>query len=644
MPAQWPAFINNVSGKLSSLSAESIDEFAVFLAGEYFNSVKTSQTMYGNMHQSGQRSVLDDGFKKAFKKIYEEETVDFDSKSTNSKYADMFEKSPGPKLDFDAYCDLEKWTEKNKDKLSKFVFYPFFTSTCPVPGEEKPEATGEIDSNLLEEASKPGEPERYITMTISGFTEGINYKFLYSINGENQPQQIATDNVLNVLAPTKIGTYVYVFKGVYGVDGVSLLKEIDKTVTLDIKPEGVKVIEEIKDPFADKKQREPIKPMTEDERARNIALRVVYQNDESNEYGEWVDRLDIGYNAAFGKKVKTHVQQILGISSNRFDKLIEDLAQKKALEKAKRYKETLVKQFNKQGSSLGVFGGITKADIEKLFNSELKKYQKEYQGKLTEDDIITDMLSVDKTLKKEDAIKKLYLIPKNNKIQNPISEYIFQEEHVDDKTRIPEWLTAVDICKFVFIKSIDQRMSGYSDRKISVAKILAAIDPKRFEKAEIKRNTQKIILYLAEKNKWYDLLRKWGNSLIGKVEEDSQGGDGYDVMSQAIIDYWKSTAVQPFAPSPPITPCTSVPPLGGKYAPISYGNKNALANDLRKAWNTGKRFKIQPLMPVASKAVASAVAVSCAKHLLGVKFLYMGGFIVPSAPPIPMVGVSPTTF
>jgi hypothetical protein len=49
-------------------------------------------------------------------------------------------------------------------------------------------------------------------------------------------------------------------------------------------------------------------------------------------------------------------------------------------------------------------------------------------------------------------------------------------------------------------------------------------------------------------------------------------------------------------------------------------------------------------MPVASKAVASAVAVSCAKHLLGVKFLYLGGFIVPTGPPIPMVGVSPTTF
>lgn len=140
MPAQWPIFINNVSAKLASLSASSIEEFAVFLAGEYFNSVKTSQTMFGNMHQSGQKPILEEGFKKAFKKIYEEEEIEFESKFSNSKYADMFEKSSGPDTSFDTYCELEKWTEKNKDNLEKFIFYPFFPSTCPT--EEKPPVTG----------------------------------------------------------------------------------------------------------------------------------------------------------------------------------------------------------------------------------------------------------------------------------------------------------------------------------------------------------------------------------------------------------------------------------------------------------------------------------------------------------------------
>lgn len=641
MPAQWPIFINNVSTKLSSLSASSIDEFAVFLANEYFNSVKTSQTMFGNIHQSGQKPVLEEGFKKAFKKIYEEEDVNFESKFSNSKYADMFEKAPGPDTNFDTYCELEKWTEKNKDNLEKFIFYPFFPSTCPT--EEKPPVTGEIDFNLLEEASKPGEPEKYITMTISGFTDGIDYKFLYSINGEDQPLQIATDNVLNVLAPIQNGSYTYIFKGVYGPNDV-LLKEINKTITLEIKPEGVKVIDEIKDPFADKKQRPSIPEMTENERAKNIALRVVYQNDGSAEFGEWVDRLDLGHNKTFGKKVKAEIFKILGISGNTYEDIKESVARKKALKKAESYRKELIERFNKQGNNGGVFG-ITKKDIEDGFKSELKKYEKQYKNTLSESDLIKDILSEDKTLKKEDAIKKLYGIPKVNVIPNPINEYIFQEEHADNKARIPSWLTAADICKFVYVSDIDERMKGYSDRNMKKEDGNNTFFNKFiYENTELKRNTSKILRYLAEKNKWYDLLRKWGNSMTGNLEEESQGGDGYDVMAQAIIDYWKSCAVQPFKPAPPITPCTSVPPLGGKYAPISYGNKSALAADLRKAWNTGKRFKQQPLTPVASKAVASAVAVACAKHLLGVKFLYLGGFIVPSGPPIPMVGVSPTTF
>jgi hypothetical protein len=640
MPAQWPTFINNVSSKLASKSAGSIDEFAVFLANEYFNSVKTSQTMFGNMHQSGQKPVLEDGFKKAFKKIYEEEEVEFESKFSNSKYADMFEKAPQPDTNFDTYCELEKWTEKNKDNLEKFIFYPFFPSTCPDPNAEKSPLIGEIDTNLLEEASKPGEPQRYVTMTISGFTEGIDYKFLYSINGKDEPLQIATDNVLHVLAPIQNGSYVYVFKGVYGPDDV-LLKEINKTITLEIKPEGVKVIEEVKDPFANKKAKSAIPEMTEDERAKNIALRVVYQNDGSPEYGEWVDRLNLGRNKVFGKKVKAEVFKILGVTGKTYEEVKDSVARKKALKKAEAYRKKMIKRYINQGSRDSV-SGVTKKGIEDGFKAELKKYEKKYKNTLSESDLIKDILSEDKTLKKEDAIKKLYGLPKADTIPNPINEYIFQEEHIDNKTRIPKWLKAADICKFVYVNDIDKRMQGYSDRNIGGNQDSSL----RFtyDAAESQRITKKLSRYEAEKNKWYDLLRKWGNSMTGKVEEDSQGGDGYELMAQAIIDYWKSTAVQPFKPGPPILPCTSIPPLGGKYAPISYGNKSALANDLRKAWNTGKRFKQQPMTPIASKAVASAVAVACAKHLLGVKFLYLGGFIIPVGPPIPMVGFSPTTF
>ncbi len=640
MPAQWPIFINKVSSKLSSLSSASTDEFAIFLANEYFNAIKTSQTIYGNIHQPGQKSILEEGFKKAFKQIYSEEDVQFESKFTNQKYVNMFEKAPLPDTNFDAYCELEKWTEKNKDKLKKFTFYPFFPSTCPT--EEKPVVTGEIDSNLLEDSLKPGEPERYVTMTISGFTEGLNYKFLYSINGEDQPLQIATNNVLNVLAPIQPGFYEYTFKGVYDVDGVLLLKEINKTVSLDIKPDGIKVIQEIKDPFIDKKQRSPIPQMTEDERIKNIALRVVYQNDGTAAFSEWLDRLDIGYNKQFGKKVKLKALEILGVgTSSQYDKVRDSIAQKKALESVEKYRKRLIEELKKQTSSLS--NELTPDRIKTIFEAEFKRYEKLFKNSLSERDMIEEILKKDKTIKRQDAIEQLFGIPKQNSIINPINEYIFQEEHIDDKTKIPTWLEAADICKFVYIKSIDKRMEGYSDKKTSSI-IISKLDPKRFEKAELKRNTEKIVKYLEEKNRWYELLRKWGNSQNGNIEEDTNKGDGYDTMAQSIIDYWKSTAVQPFKPVPPIIPCTSIPPLGGKYVPISYGNKNKLAGDLRKAWNSGKGFNKQSLTPVASKLVASAVSVSFAKHLLEIKFLYLGGLIIPVGPPIPMVGISPSVF
>ena len=649
MPAQWPLFINNVSTKLSSKDASSIDEFAVFLANEYFNCVKTSQTIYGNIHQSGQKPILESGFKSAFKKIYEEENVMFDDKFNMSTYADLFEKSPGPDTTFDPYCELEKWTNENKDNLEKFLFYPFFPSTCPDPNIETPTEIGQIDTTLLEEANKPGEPQRFITMSIIGFTSGIDYRFLYSINGVDQPIQIAINDVLNVPAPTIDGVYNFTFKAVYNDD--VLLKEINKSITVDINPQQFEIIEEIKDPFVDKKPRETIPQMTEDERAKNIALRVVYQNDGSAEYGEWVDRLNLGHNKVFGKKVKAEVFKILGVTGKTYEEVKDSVARKKALKKAEEYRKKMIDRFNKQSNNNfgGFFGDrITKKDIENGFKAELKKYEKEYKNTLSENDLIKDILSEDKTLKKEDAIKKLYGLPKVDTIPNPINEYIFQEEHVDNKQRIPSWLNAVDICKFVYVNDIDKRMKGYSDRNIikdtGSGNFRDSLRRFKYDITESQRITKKVLRYKAEKNKWYDLLRKWGNSMSGNLEEETQGGDGYEVMAQAIIDYWKSTAVQPFKPGPPILPCTSIPPLGGKYAPISYGNKSALANDLRRAWNTGKRFKQHSLTPVASKAVATAVAVACTKHLLGVKFLYLGGLIIPVGPPIPMVGFSPTTF
>ena len=561
MPAQWPTFISNVSNKLSGKDVSSRDEFAKFLANEYFNSVKTSQTIYGNIHQSGQKIILEEGFKLAFKKIYEEESIKFEDKFSNSKYSDLFEKTPEPNYNYDVLCEIEDWTKSNKNNLNKFKFYPLFASTCPIKKETL--VSGGIDFNLL--TTQPSTEEiPYITLSIFGFTEETYYKILYSINGEDQPlQTVDKTGILQILAPTFQGTFTYTFKSVWDVDGQTLLKNVDKSVTItndgNTVNEIINIVKDISKPI-----RKLIPDMTEDERILAISYRILYQNDESISFAEWVNRLDTGYNAAFGKKVKS-----------------------KVLELAK--------------PAIDARDAIKKKSIKNTNN---------------------------KTIQIKDIS-----IPKIDTIQNTLNEYVFQEEYADQKNNIPDWLTPPDyICKFVYIANVD-------DIKGSTKLLSSGAENSRI----IKKQKE---YYDIEKNLWYELLRRWGNSQTEslKTTEESYDGDGYDLMAKAVIDYWKSTLVQPFKNTPPIPPCTSIPPLNGVYAPISYGMQRPLANDLRRAWNTGKSFKFQPLTPVASKAVSAALAVSFAKHILTIKFLYLGGFIIPVGPPVPMVGLSPTVF
>jgi hypothetical protein len=102
-----------------------------------------------------------------------------------------------------------------------------------------------------------------------------------------------------------------------------------------------------------------------------------------------------------------------------------------------------------------------------------------------------------------------------------------------------------------------------------------------------------------------------------------------------------STLVAPFKSAPPIPPCNI--PSPGTYIPIYYGSQKSLAKNLRRAWNTGKLGQLEPTLQPVTKAVASAVAVSCAKHLLELKFIYVGQLTVGVAT-IPMIGFVPMAF
>ena len=142
------------------------------------------------------------------------------------------------------------------------------------------------------------------------------------------------------------------------------------------------------------------------------------------------------------------------------------------------------------------------------------------------------------------------------------------------------------------------------------------------------------------------LAKQIRNVLIAEIGIEAlmlaEGGskdDPYNELAKATLKYWKDATIQPFATDPPTPPCLSVPVLQGKYIGVSYGNQKKLADNLRRALNSGKASDDAH---DAAETVASALAYSYFTHLSQMKFIYMGGIAVPLVPYIPMIGFDAT--
>jgi|DEB19_MinimDraft_2_1074335.scaffolds.fasta_scaffold00147_3 hypothetical protein len=544
MPAQWPTFIYNLSNKLISRDSTGPDHIGMFVANEYFNAVKTSQTLFNNTHKSGQKKILEEGFKKAFNMLYTSKEPTLIDKFGNELYDDMFESFPEIDPKIDPLCDMENWILENKDTIDPFLFYQFFPSTCPIklPGAPPTEINvfGEIDITLenLSEVIK-NTPRNEVTMKVTGGDGEAPYIITYKLNGVVFNTTTDSQSVSSVKIPTEPGFYEYVFESAIDSTKKIELKNVNQRASIEITPDGIpRIISVDQGP-----ERQIVEDVNVNSRVEYVTNRILMQNDGSEFFRRWIENIDINSSDPFLKMVKARV--------------------------------------------------LNSMQSGTLFNRNLH-------------------------------------------------DRFFQEEYKLHVKRLPKWLTVEFIVRYVYDPT--NMYMGLSDYKKSTNDFVGAFYTNYKKKADKDALEVKLNKYKIEQERFNELKRRWINE-ISEKEKENEGtldeNDPYFVMADCIIKYWMSTGPAPFTNAPPIPPCNVPDP--GVFLPISYGNTRILANDLRKAWNSGKRFQLDYLNRPAARIVSTAIAVSCARHLLKLKFTYIGKLTMGTVT-VPMVGFSKLAF
>jgi hypothetical protein len=291
MPAQWPLFINNVSSKMASKTLKTSDDMAMLISQEYFNAVKTSQTPFGNIHQSGQKAILDAGFKEAFKQLYESQTPSLEDKKLDPAFNDLKDTLPIPNIN----ANIDKELEACLATKPEYAFYDFGFVTSPIVTKEL------ITEIKYTEVEVP-------QIIFSGIDGEAPYSFTYSIDGVIQPS-ILSDNsgqIIIDIDKSKPGSFEYRLIGI--TDAKDTRKEMDSSVVV-IVPENKYEETYIKETSVD------LPKLKEEQIIELLANKVYYQYDKSEEFRLWLDRLKHGTNAGLGNKVASLVKK--WISENK---------------------------------------------------------------------------------------------------------------------------------------------------------------------------------------------------------------------------------------------------------------------------------------------------------------------------------------
>ena len=377
--------------------------------------------------------------------------------------------------------------------------------------------------------------------------------------------------------------------------------------------------------------------MVEEQRVAEIAKRIWYEFDGSYAYWDFIESLDKHntYIGPMAKKVKKVLEAML---FNNYKHNIETEIQTLYTPQFLEYGQADTDAINAKYVYSSYYTSRNEVDP---FAEQRRRDAYADRKKYIEENNIRVQATIDSEIIRIYDERKSNLIERV-KLENPLNKCVFQETHEMNKDSIPNWLVEKYLVTFTYVNSVDKEYSwlGYSEESVRQANISDTLSM---------RLTGKTIQYEAEVERFAALKRKWIQGVIdaeiskAEAEEASEDDfvDPYVIMAEATINYWKSTLTQPFAKSPPIPLCNI--PSPGTYIPIYYGSKTKLANDLRKAWNSGKSFKKPGTINIATRTVATAVAKAHAKHLAQLKFIYVGQLYVGTVT-IPMIGISLASF
>lgn len=419
-------------------------------------------------------------------------------------------------------------------------------------------------------------------------------------------------------------------------------------------------------------------PKTRSEQVTEIARRIILNFDGSNDYLQWIYtlKLDSGILNDWSNEVYNKIIELTsGLSSGEI-KIGDDIQGIAYFKTDSSGKETSYRD------GLSVVRGKVIA-IETIPNTNTRVYKISYTsgGK-----------ALTRIVETSTAQKKIEVSNFSNVKNVNLTREIFQEEHVNDPGRIPDYVTAQLVTKFTYDPVRDKNLfyrilyvvlgnsypgiqnqindafksenvlydknlsnflsGGFSGYSFGFSSYLSndylnnpsnLANRNKIQTLLTQNLTNKISAYNSEFSRYMELKRRYIQELADQAKKQEDADDPnnpYYVMANGIIGYWISCLQQPLGNFPPVPPCIVTPPGNGTYIGIYYGSRKLLANNLRRAFNTGKKFKA----PGSGRVVAAALAFTFCVHLLELKLIYNGGIPTPGGAPSPMIGFVPFVF